>query len=195
MYIPPYYHNQNEEELLAFMQAHPFALITSNGASVPWATHLPFVIEKHESRIVLYSHFAFANPHGQALEEGDSVLIVFSGPNAYISPSLYDHQQNVPTWNYIAVHATGVFRSDNSDEIKEKVLQKMIGFFEPAYQDQWKSLSSEYINGLMKGILAFSVELTKLEGKFKLSQNKTAAEQKRIAESLSDTELKKHMKP
>ena len=193
MYIPAHFSNQNEEELFSFMQAHPFAMICSNGNPVPLLTHLPFVAEINDGKVLLTSHFSAANPQAKLLAENDEVLVVFSGPNAYISPSLYEKTENVPTWNYIAVHCSGKYRPDHSEEAKEKVLLQMISRFEPEYRAQWEKLNPDYTKGLMNGIVAFSVEVSKLEGKFKLSQNKTPAEQKRIAESLSDEEMKKHI--
>ena len=193
MYIPPHYRNQNQDELLAFIRSHPFAIVVSNGETVPMATHLPFVAEEKDGKIFLTSHFSAANPQANALKNGSGLLVIFSGPNAYISPSLYEKKENVPTWNYIAVHCSGKVIFDQSEETKKKALESMIGFFEPEYQQQWESLRPGYINGLMKGIVAFSVEVTNLEGKFKLSQNKTAAEQKNIADSLTDEELKTQM--
>lgn len=196
MYIPPYFRNKNQDELLAFMKAHPLAVICSNGDRVPLATHLPFSTREEGEKIFLISHFALANPHARELQEGSDVLVIFSGPDAYISPSLYDKTENVPTWNYIAVHAEGRLHLDNSDEGREKVLLSMISAFEPAYMQQWEQLSRDYISRMIKGIIAFEIEVTKLEGKFKLSQNKTAAEQERIAASLSGAhaELSEQMK-
>lgn len=193
MYIPPHYRNQNQDELLGFIRSHPFAIVVSNGETVPMATHLPFIPEEKDGKLFLTSHFSAGNPQAHALKSDSGLLVIFSGPNAYISPSLYEKKENVPTWNYIAVHCSGKVILDQSEETKKKVLEAMIAFFEPEYQLQWESLRPEYINGLMKGIVAFSVEVTNLEGKFKLSQNKTASEQKNIADSLTDEELKKQM--
>lgn len=194
MYIPPHYRNTDMQELLAFMRAHPFAIITSNGENTPLATHLPFVIEEADGKIILISHLSAGNPHARVLQDTTEALVIFSGPHAYVSPSLYEKQENVPTWNYIAVHCSGPVKIDHSDAGKKKALEQMIHAFEPAYQLQWESLKPEYIAGMMKGIVAFSIELSNLEGKFKLSQNKTLAEQKRISESLPDEELKNQMK-
>ena len=104
MYIPPYYQEQDEEKLISFMQAHNFANIISIKDGVPIATHLPFLIEKKENKLFLISHMAKANPQWQTFGQNE-LLIIFQGPHAYISPSHYEKQQNVPTWNYVAVHA------------------------------------------------------------------------------------------
>jgi transcriptional regulator len=194
MYIPPHYRNSNHNDLLAFMKAHPFALLTSNGAKIPLATHLPFIVKEAGEKLILSSHFSAGNPHAHSLTNGADALVIFSGPHAYISPSLYEKKENVPTWNYIAVHASGTFRRDDSEESKEEVLKQMIGLFEPSYLEQYDSLNRDYISKMIKGIVAFDIEVLNLEGKFKLSQNKTMNERKRIEESLSGNELAEWMK-
>jgi transcriptional regulator len=194
MYIPPYFRNENTDELLAFMKAHPLAVICCNGEKIPSATHLPFTISVYENKINLISHFAVANPHSKELKEGDDVLVIFKGQDAYISPSLYEKKENVPTWNYMAVHASGKYRALNTEEEKEKTVLAMIEAFDPAYLKQWKELSPKYTSGMLKGIIAFEIEVEGLEGKFKLSQNKTLNEQEKIAASLLQNELSSTMK-
>ncbi|MGL4596253.1 MAG: FMN-binding negative transcriptional regulator [Bacteroidia bacterium] len=186
MYIPPYFRNENFDELFAFMQANAFAIFTCNGKDVPLITHLPFLVEKTDSGLRLSSHLAAINPHAKALEQGCEVLVVFSGPHAYISPSNYEKKQNVPTWNYIAVHARGQVEILPEKAQARNVLENMINAFEPAYFAQWQNLDEKYIDGMIRGILAFEIEVTHLEGKYKLSQNKTANERKNIVQSLSD---------
>jgi transcriptional regulator len=194
VYIPNYFRNDNRAELLAFVNAHPLAVICSNAQEVPLATHLPFTIREENDKLFLVSHFAKANPHAAALKENDRALVIFSGPNAYISPVHYEKKENVPTWNYIAVHATGIIHFLDSDAQKEKVLLDTILNFDPDYKAQWDELSQDYISGMMKGIVAFEIEVTNLEGKFKLSQNKTKAEQERIASAPGTSELSSYMK-
>ncbi len=195
MYIPSHFRNENQDELLSFMKSHPFAVVCSNGNPIPFATHLPFIIRQEEKKIFLISHFAYGNPHAHALKEGSEFLIIFSGPNAYISPALYEKKENVPTWNYIAVHASGTYHLLDSVEAKEKVLLTTIMNFDPDFKKQYDELSPDYISRMLKGIVAFEMEVAKLEGKFKLSQNKTVAEQKKIAASFhSEKELSDYMK-
>jgi transcriptional regulator len=181
MYIPTYFRNENRNELLAFMRAHPLAVICSNGTTIPHATHLPFIVRETGNEIILVSHFAKINPHVNALQNNGNVLVIFSEPGAYISPSHYEKKENVPTWNYIAVHASGAIRFLETEMEKEKILQETFMTFDPGYQKQWNELSPEYISGMMKGIAAFEITITNLEGKFKLSQNKTISEQNKIA--------------
>jgi transcriptional regulator len=187
MYIPTYYQEKDEHKLIEFMEANNFALIINSFNNVPIATHLPFVIEKRENKIFLVSHMARANPQWETFTK-DEILVVFQGPHAYVSPKHYEKQQNVPTWNYIAVHAYGKPRIINEPQEVVSLMERTINTFEKDFFKQWKDLSSEYVNGMLKAIVAFEIEVTKLEGKFKLSQNKTKTEQQNIINSLEKSE-------
>lgn len=199
MYIPPYYKENDEQKLIEFMQAYNFATLISTSDSNMCATHLPFVIEKRGEKLILVCHMAKANPQWQVFTQNE-VLVIFQGPHAYISPTHYEKQQNVPTWNYIAVHATGKTKIISEPSEVISLMEKTINLFEKAFYEQWKSLSPEYVNGMLKAIVGFEIEVTKLEGKFKLSQNKTKNEQKNIVDSLgknedtAQTEISKEMK-
>lgn len=185
MYIPSYYQETNEDKLVGFMRAHSFALLASAQDSSVRATHLPFIVEKRDNKVYLVSHIAKANP--QWNEFGNELLIIFQGPHGYVSPAHYEKEQNVPTWNYIAVHAYG--KASIVEEPVEviKILEKMITNYEAGYYEQWKRLSDVYKNNMMKGIVAFEIEVIKLEGKYKLSQNKTEHEKAAIAKSFADS--------
>jgi transcriptional regulator len=105
------------------------------------------------------------------------------GSNALVSPAHYEKIQNVPTWNYIAVHAYGTARIIHDKVESYAVLDKMIRLYEPAYLSQWEGLPETYREGMLKGIVSFEITVTKLEGKYKLSQNKTDKERERIVDS------------
>ncbi len=181
MYIPAAYRQADPEKALHFMREHPFAAIISVADGRPVATHLPFHIASTETGITLSAHFAKANPQWKELREA---LVIFSGPQAYISPSLYDRKESVPTWNYIAVHAWGEV-SIETDEIRGyKMLEDLMEQSEPDYTAQWEQLSPDYKNRLYKGIVPFSLSVSRLEAQEKLSQDRTAAEQQRIAGAL-----------
>lgn len=187
MYIPPYYKENDEQKLIEFMQAYNFATLISTKDSNISATHLPFVIEKRGEKLFLVCHMAKANPQWEAFTQNE-VLVIFQGPHAYISPSHYEKQQNVPTWNYIAVHASGKTKIILEHTEVISLMEKTINHFEKGFYQQWKNLSPEYVNGMLKAIVGFEIEVTKLEGKFKLSQNKTKNEQLNIVESLGKSE-------
>lgn len=187
MYIPSYFKENNTDELIEFIKAHNFATLISISNNVPIATHLPFVINIKDNKISLISHMAKANPQWQTFAKNE-LLIIFQGPHAYISPSNYEKQQNVPTWNYIAVHAYGKAKVIEEQKELISLMENTIVAFENKFMEQWRNLSSDYINNMLKAIVAFEIEVIKMEGKFKLSQNKTKVEQENIIHSLSDSE-------
>ncbi|TNE70932.1 FMN-binding negative transcriptional regulator [bacterium] len=185
MYIPKHYVAENQEELLQFMKTYSFATIVTASESHPIATHLPFSIHRNESgTIILRSHFSIANPQWKDIES-QTVLVIFSEPHAYISPTLYEKQENVPTWNYISVHAYGKGKVIKDRKESINILESMIHTYESTYSEQWGNLSESYINRLLNGIVSFEIEITNLQGKMKLSQNKTDVEKKNIVDSLS----------
>jgi len=199
MYIPPYYKEENINALYEFMCAHNFATLISSANDTIRATHLPFVTEKRGDKIILISHMAKANPQWKELL-GKELLVIFQGPHAYISPTHYEKKQNVPTWNYIAVHAYGTIKLIEKKEDVIELMEHTIHRFEKEFMEQWKNLSEDYINGMLKAIVCFEIEVTKLEGKFKLSQNKTKTEQQNIISNFEkstnsvEQELAKEMK-
>ncbi len=184
MYIPKLNEMTNRQEALDFIQRFSFGTIVSSRDGKPLATHLPFLIEERGENLLIKSHFAKTNDQWQDLEKGE-VLIIFSEPHAYISPRHYEKQLNVPTWNYLAVHAYGNGKIVSETSEVMDILEQTIHQFEEAYRSQWDSLPDEYKLGMIKGIVAFEVEVTDLQAKKKLSQNKTEAEQHRIIEHLS----------
>ncbi len=187
MYIPSYYKETDFKTLFTFIQHNSFGVICSSGNGGIKATHLPFVAEERDNRIILTSHMSKANEHWKDLEAGADLLIIFQGPHAYVSPSNYELRQNVPTWNYIAVHTHGKARIIPSKEGAVAVLEKTIGKYEQAFFKQWQELSADYKDSMIKGIVAFEIEVTRMEGKFKLSQNKTEKEKENIIHSFEQS--------
>ena len=183
MYIPAHFRQQDREAAIAFMQAHPFAIIVSTVDGLPVATHLPFHVIMDGADIILTAHFAKANPQWKNLQEA---LVIFSGPHAYISPTHYEREQNVPTWNYIAVHAYGTAEIVHDEAAGLSILEDLIRQNEPEYLAQWSGLSPEYKTGMYKGIVPFRIRVTKLDAKEKLSQNKTAFERNHIIAGLQE---------
>ena len=184
MYIPNNFSITDQNEIFAFMKAYSFATIISAKENMPTATHLPFIVSTREDKVILTSHFAKANDHWKELEANKS-LIIFNQPHAYISPSHYERELNVPTWNYIAVHAYGDARIIIDEQSTFDVLEATINNYEAGYKNQWDNLPFDYKMKLSKGIVAFEVTVTDLQAKKKLSQNKSEKEQKNIIDSLS----------
>ena len=184
MYIPHLYQMTDRQELIDFMQRYSFATIITASNNFPVATQLPFMVEFHGEDIVLTSHFAKANEQWKLIE-AQTNLVLFSEPHAYISPTHYEKLLNVPTWNYISVHAYGKAHIINEQEEKAAVLEQTIANYEAAYKMQWDQLPEDYRVGMMKGIVAFEIVVADIQGKKKLSQNKTAHEQANIVASLA----------
>ena len=166
------------------MQRYSFATIVTMIDDVPVATHLPFLVMEENDKLVLRSHFAKSNPHSAQVISKTS-LVIFTEPHAYISPSNYETEKVVPTWNYIAVHAYGKAAILDHIELKAELLKHTIETFEAAYFQQWQSLPDDYKSRMMNGIVAFEIEVTDLQAKKKLSQNRTDKERENIIDSLS----------
>lgn len=187
MYTPLHFRFSERSDIVAFMHRFNFAIIVSQVEGLPFATHLPFVVEESGTgQLRLLAHFAKANPQWKNLEE-QTALVIFSEPHAYISPSLYEKEQNVPTWNYVAVHAYGKANLITESEPAFKLLEKQMQTFEGEYLAQWERLSQDYKNAMVKGIAAFEMSVEKLEAKSKLSQNKTAQERENIIMHLAQS--------
>src|SRR5580692_5743049 len=161
------------------MQANPFVILVSAHDDGPFASHVPVVIR---------GHVAKANPHWRYLEQNPQCLTIFHGPHSYISPSNYTTRENVPTWNYGAVHLYGTARVFASPEALQGVLHELIATFEAAYAQQWDSLDQTYRDRMLTHIVGFEITATKLEAKFKLGQNRSKQEQANMLASLSKAE-------
>lgn len=192
MYIPEHFRVRDHETAVGFMRANPFAILISANAEAPFATHVPVVIHENGGQMTIRGHVARANPHWQYLQERKQCLMIFHGPHAFISTSNYAARENVPTWNYGAVHLYGEARVFSEPEELLKVLHDLIPTFEAAYAEQWASLSEEYRSRMLGHIVGFEIAVSKIEAKFKLSQNRTKEEQQKVIESLraaSDTTI------
>ena len=184
MYIPEHFQVHDNADTIAFMQANPFAILISATDDGPFATHVPVVIRQVGEQMVLRGHVAKANAHWKHLEKRPDCLTIFHGPHAYVSPSNYATREAVPTWNYGAVHVYGKARVFSGADELLGVLHQLIPMFDPAYADQWAELSQPYHERMLRHIVGFEIAVTKIEAKFKLSQNRTKQEQENIIASL-----------
>lgn len=184
VYIPEHFRSEDRATALAFMRANPFAILVSQSDDGPFATHVPVVFRESGENLTIRGHVAKANPHWQYLQKDPNVLMIFHGPHAYISPSNYETREVVPTWNYGAVHVYGETRTYSAVEELLSMLHDLIPTFEAAYGEQWASLSEAYRQRMLSHIVGFEISVTRLEAKFKLSQNRTRQEQQNIIDSL-----------
>ena len=183
MYIPPRFHVEEQAELVRFLRAHPFASLVSMTDTGLTATHLPFLVEEEEGAIVLRSHLARANPHWNHFGAGEA-LVIFQGADAYISPAWYTQHPSVPTWNYSAIHAYGVPLTVEGEGLRKTVLQ-MVQTFEAEEPSAWRpELPPAYLEGMLKAIVGLEIRVTRLEGKYKLSQNRSQEEQVQVIHAL-----------
>ena len=186
MYLPKDFLEEDEKRLAALMAGNSFALlVTSDGEGLPFASHLPFLHEPQTgSKGRLLGHMARANPQWRHFENGAEVMVVFSGPHAYISPSWYATHPSVPTWNYAAVHVYG--RPTLLDENQARVLiGRLVETYEAGSENPWlMDLPEKYERMMLRGIVAFEIAIDRLEGKFKLSQNRDAVDRDNVARQL-----------
>jgi transcriptional regulator len=186
MYIPPKFKLKDEAQIRAYIRQYPFATLITAADNYPIATHLPFLLEQEDGQWYLLSHMARANPQWKLLERHQP-LVVFQEPHAYISPTYYDKEENVPTWNYVAVHVYGNVEMLLQPKQAVEILEKTIAVFEKDFQKQWENLDEGYKTRLLKGMVAFRIKIHHFEAKEKLSQNKTVQERQKISEGLSET--------
>ncbi len=176
MYSPAAFQVEDRETLTAFIRRHSFATIITQDAGVPHATQMPVLFREHEGtpgRLV--SHLARANPQWRHFETGDEVLVLFTGPHAYVSPAWYVTTPAVPTWNYTAVHVFGRPHLITDHDAFAAMLHELIEFNEAGRPGRWNGeMPDEFRDNLMKAIVGFEIEITRIEGKFKLSQNRPA---------------------
>lgn len=184
MYSPKFNQVSDRAVLIEAMQAWSFAILFGprSAADVPAdlvATHLPLVIKDEGEHGLIEGHFAKANRHWQSLA-GRETLVVFSGPHSYVSPSLYVEPLSVPTWNYIAVHAYGTLSLVEDEPGKDALLKGLIQLHDPAYAEQWRGLPDGFRRTMLAGIVGFRIPIARIEGKFKLSQNRDVAERRNV---------------
>lgn len=175
MYTPNHFKADDEKTLLEFMRKYSFATLISCQPE-PAVTHLPLAV-RGGPPLRLLGHVARANRHWQSFDGRREVLVIFNGPHAYVSPSLYENPVSVPTWNYAVVHAHG---TPHLREDAGAVLEEVIEFYDPSYMPRWRALPDEYRERMKKKIVAFEVRVNRVEGKFKLSQDRTRVDRENI---------------
>jgi transcriptional regulator len=185
MYIPPSYAESDLPTLIAFMERHPLAaIITASETSGLFATHLPLILDSAAPAPgILVGHMARANPHCRQIESGArEALVIFTGPNAYVTPRWYpskqEHGRVVPTWNYVAVHAYGTIRLRDDPAFLRQHLEALTSRHEAERDEPWhvSDAPEEFITQQMRAIVGFQLQIARLEGKWKMSQNRSGAD-------------------
>lgn len=181
MYIPKAFQVDDEDKIVSFIKANSFGILFSTIDGQPFATHLPFLLA--ENNHVLWSHMAKQNPQWEHLHNKE-VLVVFQGPHAYISPTWYHEPNTVPTWNYVAVHVYGTFQLIEDKEMMKHLLEKTVDFYESSMPTPWKVAFDDFTEHLMEGTVCFKINIQKIEGKWKLSQNHSIQRQQNLIKGL-----------
>lgn len=184
MYIPPAFIESDVVKLHDFIEQNSFALLVSQVDGLPFASHLPFLLDR--SRGCLSGHMARANPQWKTLAE-QTALVVFSGPHAYISPTWYEAEQVVPTWNYTAVHVYGKAQTIEEPGALLDIVQKTIGVYERVLPNPWTlDAPTVFVERLMTQIVGFRVMIEKMEGKWKLNQNHPVERREKVIRALQN---------
>ena len=179
MYVPKHFSVEGREALNTLIRANPFGLLVGELEGSPFATHLPFLLDGDR----LLSHFARGNPHWKPIDGQTEMLAVFSGPHAYVSPRWYESKQAVPTWNYAAVHVYGApCVIEDAGEVRG-LLERLVREYEG---DAWSldGQDADFTDRMSRGIVAFEMPIERIEGKFKLSQNRSVEDRHRVIAAL-----------
>ena len=185
MYVPSHFHEPDVKTLHDFIQRYSFGLLISQVDGLPFATHLPFLLECESGENgTLVGHTARANPQCAAAKD-QTVLAIFSGPHSYISPTWYESDNVVPTWNYVAVHAIGKLEIVDDPSDVSKIVRTMTDFYERTMPKPWTfDETTTFSERLLTQIIGFRIVIEKLEGKWKLSQNHPVERQEKVVAAL-----------
>lgn len=201
MYVPPAFREDRPEVLRDFLRAHPLATVVTSGSQGLLATHAPLLLEDG----VLHGHLARANPHWRDLD--GNALAIFHGPNFYVTPRWYAEKERsgrvVPTWNYVAVHVYGQARTWHDPSELLPFLERLTATHESELERPWRITDAppEYIANLLQAIVGFSITIDRMEGKWKLNQNRSEEDRAGVIAGLehagaaSDAELMRLVKP
>ncbi|MET9390869.1 FMN-binding negative transcriptional regulator [Streptomyces sp. NPDC006624] len=203
MFVPSHYRQPDTSWMVDLMRSNPLALMVSNGPpeAGPFATHLPVIFDPEGTEepaedlagLPLLGHLNRANPHWSALEDKAVVLLSFTGPHAYVSPTVYDVTPAAPTWNFTSVHVHGVVEKFDSTEETLEVVQATVRAFETKFGNNWDMTDSlDYFRKIVPGVGAFRIRVTKAEGMFKLSQEQEPEIRDRVVQSFAGRGCTRH---
>ncbi|WP_417775323.1 FMN-binding negative transcriptional regulator [Stutzerimonas xanthomarina] len=191
MYVPEHFNAPSTDAMLELIRQHPLGILFINGSSGLDANHIPFELAAEQQALgTLQAHVARNNPVWTEVRNGDEVLVVFRGEESYISPNWYpskqEHHQQVPTWNYKVVHVHGRITVRDDERYVRGLVARLTRTHEASEPKQWKMTDApaEYIASMMQAIVGIEIEITRLTGKFKLSQNKDAEDVRSAAATL-----------
>jgi len=180
MYLPKHFEVTDKEEIFAFIEAHAFAQLISNVDGRPFSTHLPFLLSDDKTKLI--GHLAKANPQHKTIENQE-VLVTFQGAHDYISPSWFV-TPGVPTWNYQAVHIYGTCEVIDDHEKIAGIVNSLTNKHESVFEKRWQP---EYKAAMLGAIVGIEISIEEIQGKYKMSQNRSEQDQKQIMANLEET--------
>ena len=186
MYVPKSFAEDDRARIAELIAGNDFAILVGKVDGQPFATHVPLLFDPERGPFgTLSGHMARANPHWRGFGEQEA-LAIFAGPHCYVSPRWYESHPSVPTWNYAAVHAYGRPRLLEDEAAVRDLLARMVARYEGAGGEAWtmNGLPESYVAGMLRGIMAFEIPVARIEAKFKLSQNRPAADRGRVIAAL-----------
>lgn len=185
LYVPPAFRVEQRSALVDFIERNAFGTLVSSGPAGLQVSHVPFLVEAQGEALTLLTHFARGNPQARSLEGAEHVLAIFQGPHGYVSPTWYENHPAVPTWNYTVVHASGRARPIGDARLRS-LLARLAAKYEAGSAEPWRmeDLDPDYVAKMMNAICGFEIEVAKLEGKFKLSQNRPGRDAALVADAL-----------
>jgi transcriptional regulator len=187
MYLPNSFREDDPALLHDLMRRYNFAILVTQHDGAPFATHLPVLLDAQRGpHGTLLAHMARANPQWRDFGAGREVLVIFQGPHAYVSPAWYEAMPSVPTWNYATVHAYGIPQVIEDHDRLRAMLETLVDTHEAARTPPWRmDLPADYLDRMLRAIVGFEIEITRLEGKLKLSQNRGEDDRRRVAAELA----------
>ncbi len=188
MFIPDLFRETDNAVLHELIATNPFGILIGQYDGEPFATHIPFMLDRATGpNGTLIGHVARNNPHGSLFDGTTSLLAIFEGPHAYVSPRWYNPGNAVPTWNYAVVHAYGTAQEVTDIDTVRAHQEALIAAFEGNAPGAWTmdEQPERYIEGMLRGVSAFEIPIDRLEGKFKLSQNRPEADRANVASELA----------
>lgn len=194
MYLPKAFEENRPEILRPLIKEYPLAVVVANTADGLSANHIPLLLAEDQERVVLRGHIAKANRMWQEILEGGDVLAIFQGPQAYISPNWYpskaEHGRMVPTWNYTTVHVNGTINWKRDHNWMYDFLDVLTKENEANEPHPWNVADAprEYIDQMLNAIVGFEIQVTKMVGKWKVSQNREPADRQGVVDVLGSKE-------
>ena len=185
MYIPKLYREEDKAKILEFIRQNDFAVLVTYDGEKPVASHLLMEVVEDGEKILVNGHMSKANAQWKTFEKNPEVLVIFHGAHTYISPTWYNHV-NVPTWNYQSIHVYGRPRLITERDEAYSLLKRLVDRYETGSHYKLETLPQDFVEKEIKGIMAFQIEVTRIEANYKLSQNRKDEDHANIITQLEE---------